>query len=152
MELTDILIDLSNSKAALEVANHTIRRMKGKCIRKNILIAGLLWFGFVSCKMVNEAEKQRKEAVASVIQELIEKIDAYGITAKDLGLSIIGKADKAKRGRKPLSAQIAKSGKTGKTYTGPDGQTWTEGTRGRKPAWLTQQLAEGDASDNAEGA
>lgn len=30
MELTDILIDLSNSKAALEVANHTIRRMKGK--------------------------------------------------------------------------------------------------------------------------
>ena len=45
-----------------EVANHTIRRMKGKCIRKNILIAGLLWFGFVSCKMVNEAEKQRKEA------------------------------------------------------------------------------------------
>ena len=49
-------------KAALEVANHTIRRMKGKCIRKNILIAGLLWFGFVSCKMVNEAEKQRKEA------------------------------------------------------------------------------------------
>lgn len=62
MELTDILIDLSNSKAALEVANHTIRRMKGKCIRKNILIAGLLWFGFVSCKMVNEAEKRRKEA------------------------------------------------------------------------------------------
>ena len=62
MELTDILIDLSNSKAALEVANHTIRRMKGKCIRKNILIACLLWFGFVSCKMVNEAEKQRKEA------------------------------------------------------------------------------------------
>lgn len=99
-----------------------------------------------------EAEKQRKEAMSSVIQELIEKIDAYGITAKDLGLSIIGKADKAKRGRKPLSAQIAKSGKTGKTYTGPDGQTWTEGTRGRKPAWLTQQLAEGDASDNAEGA
>lgn len=62
MELTDILIDLSNSKAALEVANHTIRRMKGKCIRKNILIAGLLWLSFVSCKMANEADKQRKEA------------------------------------------------------------------------------------------
>ena len=98
-----------------------------------------------------EAEKQRKEAMASVIQELIEKIEAYGITAKDLGLSV-GKADKAKSGRKPLGAQIAKSGKTGKTYTGPNGQTWTEGTRGRKPAWLTQQLAEGGSSDNAEGA
>lgn len=66
MELTDILIDLSNSKAALEVANHTIRRMKGKCIRKNILIAGLLWFGFVSCKMVNEAENAAQGRPMSV--------------------------------------------------------------------------------------
>ena len=98
-----------------------------------------------------EAEKQRKEAMSSVIQELIEKIDAYGITAKDLGLSVVGKADKAKRGRKPLGTQIAKSGKNGKTYTGPDGQMWSEGTRGRKPAWLTQQLAESGSSDNAEG-
>ena len=94
-----------------------------------------------------EAEKQRKEAMASVIQELIEKIEAYGITAKDLGLSV-GKTDKAKRGRKPLGAQIAKSGKTGKTYTGPDGQTWTEGQRGRKPAWLNEQF-EGGASENS---
>ena len=93
-----------------------------------------------------EAEKQRKEAMASVVQELIEKISAYGITAKDLGLNV-SKADKAaKRGRKPLGAQIAK---TGKTYTGPDGQTWTEGMRGRKPAWLHEQL-EGSASENSE--
>ncbi|RZA28609.1 MAG: H-NS histone family protein [Proteobacteria bacterium] len=97
-----------------------------------------------------EAEKQRNEAKTGVVQELIEKIAAYGITAKDLGLSV-GKADKAKGARKPLGAQVAKAGKTGKTYTGPDGQTWSEGTRGRKPAWLTQQLAEGGGSENAEG-
>jgi len=97
-----------------------------------------------------EAEKQRNEAKTGVVQELIEKIAAYGITAKDLGLSV-GKADKAKGARKPLGAQIAKASKTGKTYTGPDGQTWSEGTRGRKPAWLTQQLAEGGGSENAEG-
>ena len=97
-----------------------------------------------------EAEKQRKEAMASVIQELIEKIEAYGITAKDLGLSVgkAAKAGKAQRARKSLGAKVAG---TGKTYTGPDGQTWTEGTRGRKPAWLTQQLAEGGASDKTEG-
>ncbi|RYE67339.1 MAG: H-NS histone family protein, partial [Oxalobacteraceae bacterium] len=70
-----------------------------------------------------EAEKQRKEAMASVIQELIEKIETYGISAKDLGLSIgkAGKDDKAQRVRKPLGAKVAG---TGKTYTGPDGQTW----------------------------
>lgn len=97
-----------------------------------------------------EAEKQRKEAMASVIQELIEKIDAYGITAKDLGLNVgkAARAGKAQRTRKALGAKVAG---TGKTYTGPDGQTWSEGTRGRKPAWLTQQLAEGGSSDDAEG-
>ena len=94
-----------------------------------------------------EAEKQRKEAMASEIQGLIENIAAYGITAKDLGLSV-SQAIKAHRGRKLLGAKIAG---TGKTHTGPDGQTWSEGTRGRKPAWLTQQLAEGGASENAEG-
>ena len=97
-----------------------------------------------------EAEKQRKEAMSSVIQELIEKIDAYGITAKDLGLRVGkgDKADKPQRVRKPLGAKVAG---TGKTFTGPDGQTWSEGTRGRKPAWLTQQLVEGGASDKTEG-
>ena len=97
-----------------------------------------------------EAEKQRKEAMASVIQELIEKIQTYGITAKDLGLRVgkAGIAERAQRVRKPLGAKVAG---TGKTYTGPDGQTWTEGTRGRKPAWLNQQLAEGGASNKAEG-
>ncbi len=97
-----------------------------------------------------EAEKQRNEAKTGLVQELIEKIEAYGITAKDLGLSVgkAAKTGKAQRARKPLSAKVAG---TGKTYTGPDGQTWTEGARGRKPAWLTQQLAEGGSSDNAGG-
>ena len=88
--------------------------------------------------------------MASVIQELIEKIDAYGITAKDLALRV-GKGDKAakpQRVRQPLGAKVAG---TGKTDTGPDGQTWSEGTRGRKPAWLNQQLAEGSTADNAKG-
>ena len=62
MELTDILIDLSNSKAALEVANHTVQKLRGKCIRKNIVIAGLLWFGLTASKMLTEADKKRKEA------------------------------------------------------------------------------------------
>ncbi|RYZ90003.1 MAG: H-NS histone family protein [Proteobacteria bacterium] len=97
-----------------------------------------------------EAEKQRKEAMASVIQELIEKIDSYGITAKDLGLRV-GKADKAAKPERVRESLGAKVSGTGKTFTGPEGQTWSEGTRGRKPAWLNQQLAEGGASDKAEG-
>ena len=81
-----------------------------------------------------DAEKHRKEAVASVVQELIEQIATYRITAKELGLSV-GKAAKAKSGRKPLGARIAQSGKV---HTGPNGQSWTEGTRGRKPHWVNE--------------
>ena len=84
-----------------------------------------------------EADKQHREAVASEVQHLIEKIAIYGITAKELGLT--GRAGKSKKGSKPQRSKVANGGKT---YTGPEGQTWTEGTRGRKPAWLVQQLSE----------
>jgi DNA-binding protein H-NS len=86
-----------------------------------------------------DAEKHRNDSKVSVIQELIEQIALYGITAKDLGFTA-NKAPKA--GRKSLGAKIAQSGKSGKTHTGPEGQTWTEGTRGRKPDWLKEQAAQ----------
>ena len=62
MELTDILIDLSNSKAALMAANQTIRRLNGKCMRKNLVIIGLAWLSMKACTMLGESEKKRKEA------------------------------------------------------------------------------------------
>lgn len=79
---------------------------------------------------------------------MFEKIQTCGITAKNLGLRVgkVGKAVKPQRVRKPLGAKVAG---TGKTDTGPDGQTWSEGTRGHKPACLNQQLAKGDDSSNA---
>lgn len=61
MELTDILIDLSNSKAALEVANHTIRRLNGKCMRKNLVIIGLAWLSMKACTMLEESERSARK-------------------------------------------------------------------------------------------
>mgnify|MGYP004484537675 CR=1 FL=1 len=69
MERTDILIDLVNSKASLQIADRTIqamnqrvRKLNNKCIRKNLLIGGLIWFGATTCKMLGESDKKRKEA------------------------------------------------------------------------------------------
>lgn len=62
MELTDILIELSNSKAALVAANQSIRHLNGKCMRKNLVIFGLAWFGMAACKALGESEKKRKDA------------------------------------------------------------------------------------------
>lgn len=89
-------------------------------------------------QLLAEADKQRKETIASEIDDLIKKIQTYGITANELGLTT-GKAGKPKQARKSRGSRTSNSGQT---YTGPDGQTWTEGTRGRKPAWLMPQLAE----------
>lgn len=69
MERTDILIDLVNSKTSLQIADRTIqvmnqrvRKLNNKCIRKNLLIGGLIWFGATACKMLGESDKHRKEA------------------------------------------------------------------------------------------
>lgn len=66
MELTDILIDLSNSKAALEVANQSIRKLRGKCFRKNILLVGLMWVSLSACQALNAVDKKRQESEARV--------------------------------------------------------------------------------------
>lgn len=62
MELTDILIDLSNSKAALEVANHTIRRMKGKVHPEE---HSHRWPAVVRLCFLQDGERSRKAAQGS---------------------------------------------------------------------------------------
>lgn len=61
MEMIDVMYELTSTKAALEASDKAIRRMKGKCARKNLLIAGLLWFGLTACKMLGESDKKCKE-------------------------------------------------------------------------------------------
>lgn len=61
MDMIDVMYELANTKTALEAANKTIRRLNGKCARKNLLMAGLLWFGLTAYKMLNESDKKCKE-------------------------------------------------------------------------------------------
>lgn len=85
------------------------------------------------------AAAQRQEEIAAAVQDIQAKIAEYGLSAKDLGLSTGGKA---KRGATTKAAK-APSTASGPLYRGPNGETWTGGSRGRKPQWLTQALAEG---------
>ncbi|WP_256735036.1 H-NS histone family protein [Variovorax sp. dw_954] len=80
------------------------------------------------------AAKQREEEIGGVVQELRRRIAEYGISAKELGLT--GKSSVPGR-------RIAPAGATpkGPTYTGPKGEKWVGGSRGRKPLWLAEQLA-----------
>lgn len=62
MEMMNVMYELATTKSALEMAETTIRKQRGKLLRKNILIAGLLWFGFTACRMLGESDEKRKEA------------------------------------------------------------------------------------------
>jgi hypothetical protein len=69
MEIMNVMYELAESKTSLQIADRTIqamnkqvRKLKGKCIYKNLLIAGLVWFGATACKMLGESDKRYREA------------------------------------------------------------------------------------------
>ena len=93
-------------------------------------------------QLMQEAERVRQEEIDDVIADIKEKIQAYGLTAQDLGLAAGG----------PGRRGAGRPGKTGKSaaapqYRGPDGQTWAGG-RGRKPQWVVDALKSGKTLDD----
>ena len=62
MEMMNIMYELANTKTALELAEKTIRKQRGKLLRRNLIIAGLAWFGLTACKMLSESDEKLKDA------------------------------------------------------------------------------------------
>ncbi len=88
-----------------------------------------------------EAEKARKKEVDGVIERIRAAIDAYHLTAEDLGFVTKPKAAKKvavkTRGRRKASAKAPAVVK----YRNDSGGTW--GGRGKRPQWLRDALAAG---------
>lgn len=80
MEMMKIMYELANTKTALEAAEKTVRRLNGKCLRKNLVICGLAWFGMTACKMLNESDKKLKESEKEVLDLKAE----LAVTEKNL--------------------------------------------------------------------
>lgn len=83
-------------------------------------------------KLLAEAEKLREQEIADAIADIKRKMELYGLTAADLGLS---------KGIGPGSFR-PKAPKAAVKYRGPNGETWSGG-RGRKPQWVTEALQQG---------
>lgn len=77
-----------------------------------------------------EAEKVRAHELKAIVQELKEKIQYYGLSAKDLGLH------KASSSAKKLSGEPAVV-----MYRHSDGRTWSG--HGRKPFWIVEVIQNG---------
>jgi DNA-binding protein H-NS len=95
-----------------------------------------------------QAEEIRTKEFEATIVEIRQKMQAFGITAKDLQAV---KA-KAKAGRKPKGATADKPAKVKKVsapvaakYRGPNGETWSG--RGLTPKWLASLGAQGNAKE-----
>ena len=82
-----------------------------------------------------KAESQRIAEKTKVIAEIKEKIAAYGLTAKDLGLSnkSAQNANSTKKAAKSVAAK----------YRHPANQRLTWSGRGRQPRWVTAWVSEG---------
>jgi DNA-binding protein H-NS len=93
-----------------------------------------------------DAERIRRKELDGVITRIREAIDAYKLTAADLGLSSsaapkasagMDKAPGKRRGRKPGPAKGAKFVK----YANGMGGTW--GGLGKRPQWLRDAINSG---------
>jgi len=93
--------------------------------------------------LTREADKLQRKEVQGVIVRIKEAIQAYGLTAADLGLS------GAARGRKPGVAKAAaapgkrrrKAASADVRFRDESGNVW--GGRGPRPKWLRDALAGG---------
>jgi DNA-binding protein H-NS len=85
-----------------------------------------------------EAEQARREEMAGVIGRIRDAIEAYGLSAEDLGFG--GAARRARGSAGPGRRRGAKLPAVIK-YRNDSGGTW--GGRGKRPQWLRDALAAG---------
>jgi DNA-binding protein H-NS len=105
-------------------------------------------------KLQKQAADIRSREFSSTVQEILGKMQAFGITLKDLSAGL-KKAPKT-RGR-PAGKAKAKvagtrraakksTGAVAPKYQGPNGETWSG--RGLMPRWMATLVAEGKSKDD----
>lgn len=107
----------------------------------------------------NQIEKLQKQASEiktrefdKTVQDIREKMQAFGITIKDLQAAtpkkqrkVKGKSAAAVRGRKPGAKSSQAGTVVAAKYRGPNGETWSG--RGLTPKWLALLLEQGKTKD-----
>lgn len=103
-------------------------------------------------KLQKQASEIRDREFDKTVQEIRAKMQAFGITVKDL--QVAASAGRKGRGKAVASAQpktaVAKKKKSGAVvaakYRGPNGETWSG--RGLTPRWLAGLLAQGKTKED----
>lgn len=99
-------------------------------------------------KLQKQAADIRAKEFDKTVQDIREKMQAFGITVKDLQP---GKASKKSPGRVPAKKRAAAEGKkiagvpVAAKYRGPEGQSWSG--RGLTPRWMVALIAQGRSKE-----
>jgi len=104
-------------------------------------------------KLQKQANEIRAKEFSSTVQDILARMQAFGITLKDLQVTKPGKVGKAGRGRPAAAAKTPKVPKIAKKagtpvaakYRGPNGETWSG--RGLTPKWLASLVAQGQPKE-----
>ncbi len=103
-------------------------------------------------KLQKQANEIKAKEFNSTVQDILAKMQAFGITVKDLQGAKPANAVKVGRGKKAAAAK--KPAKTSKMagiavaakYRGPNGETWSG--RGLTPKWLAALIAQGQSKES----
>jgi DNA-binding protein H-NS len=103
---------------------------------------------------IDKLQKQANEIKARdfdvTVQEILAKMQAFGITTKDLvpgkRRGAKSKAKAAVPAKKAAAAAKKPSNPVAPKFRGPQGETWSG--RGLMPRWLSALVAEGQPKEN----
>jgi len=105
-------------------------------------------------KLQKQANEIKAKEFNATVQDIRAKMQAFGITIKDLQAAKPSKASKGNGGRmaketkdtnRPRSAKKATNPVAPK-YIGPNGETWSG--RGLTPRWLATLITQGQAKES----
>jgi DNA-binding protein H-NS len=99
-------------------------------------------------KLQKQAQDIRSKEFSSTVQDILQKMQAFGITIKDLQTAKPAKGVKAnaKKPDRPAAKKLAKSSSpVAAKYKGPNGEAWSG--RGLTPKWLSTLVAQGRTKD-----
>jgi len=105
-------------------------------------------------KLQKQANEIKAKEFSSTVQDILAKMQAFGITVKDLQTAKPVKAAKGTRGRPPVAGKAPRAPKIAKKpgapvaakYRGPNGETWSG--RGLTPKWLSTLVAQGQPKES----
>ncbi len=103
-------------------------------------------------KLQKQASEIKAREFDKTVQDILVKMQAFGITARDLQVAAAGgRKGRGKRAAPARAKVVAPKGKSSGAsvaakYRGPNGETWSG--RGLTPRWLTALLAQGQVKED----